>query len=482
MPFDDDDTPFTHPTATNLQESPVTHPKENEKDEDEDEEIDLQKFISLFDRRGIVSQAIRRGEKDFESHGTKAQENLLEASRQVLEEVLKEPRLQNESSWIRGWYFPSRWENVPPEEDEVVLGVSCPKESARKKGLFLRERVVIVEQPQSVIFKTIGRVIPGLSKKDHGYEKIWLLPEEALFLLDRGTLDLWWPTNSFEDIFPIASHPLSRGGIDNYEYGFPLSQEAAYSLLISDTAERGKVTLEQFQVYANLRRTGYIVFRAPQAFIPPGGGVIETSEPDQFSKANGIWSWMVSLILNRNRSSSHVTRTISNMGPLVQPGLYNNYRSIYEKLAIVPRHKPRQRHSCTQTEDPYKIFFFVWKSGRPEFPISVPPLPDFYMAVVDARITSMPTMDQISNLLATMPWNPPREGPNIYAKLKHGHRHVIIAVVDQGVINYYRLAEGAFGEQLLYPRFDNTRPAGGPKTSRGQRRGSGRGGKRGSKR
>ncbi|KAJ4306980.1 tRNA-splicing endonuclease subunit sen54 [Collariella sp. IMI 366227] len=44
--------------------------------------------------------------------------------------------------------------------------------------------------------------------------------------------------------------------------GFPLSLQAAYALLIGEDGERGKISLQKFQVYANLKRCGYNVLRA----------------------------------------------------------------------------------------------------------------------------------------------------------------------------------------------------------------------------
>ena len=442
--------------------------------DEENEQHDVEEFLSLFDRRRIAAQATRRGEKDFESHGTRAQEALLETSRQLLEEVLREPRIQTEHAWLRAWYFPSWWANAAAETDEVEIGAPASKEAGKKRGLFVRERVVVADRQNSVMFRNIGRVVPGLAKTDPVFEKVWLLPEEALFLLDRGSMELWWPTKSLEETFPAASREPVAGGLDEYEGGFPLSQEAAYSLLIGDAGERGKVTLEQFQVYANLRRTGYTVLRAPQHYTLPKHSVDDRPRQLKGSSKVGLWQWMVSLVFRTEKPG-----TLEMYGPLVRPGLYRSYRTIYEKLATIPRHKPdRAVEGHPLTQDPYKVFYFIWKMGRPDFSKSKPPPPDFYVAVVEARKTGMPTLQQISDLLETTPREGAKENASMYAKLKHGHRHVIIAVVDQGVINYYRLAEGAFGEQLIFPRFDNSRtPIRGQKTLR--RGGGGGGGGRG---
>lgn len=60
----------------------------------------------------------------------------------------------------------------------------------------------------------------------------------------------------------------------------------------------------------------------------------------------------------------------------------------------------------------------------------------------------------------------------MYQKLKHGYRDVILAVVDQGVTSYLRIADAAFGREKLYER--KGRAPGGKRGGRGGGRGRGR--------
>ena len=43
--------------------------------------------------------------------------------------------------------------------------------------------------------------------------RLWLLPEEALFLMERWSLDLWWPTRAIEELFP----PVVEGAEGEYK-------------------------------------------------------------------------------------------------------------------------------------------------------------------------------------------------------------------------------------------------------------------------
>lgn len=75
---------------------------------------------------GVSAQTIRRGEKDFESHGTRAQADALEQSRGAMRDVLSYERVHPASTKAgvnvaRGWYFPGWWEGFV-EEDEYRGG------------------------------------------------------------------------------------------------------------------------------------------------------------------------------------------------------------------------------------------------------------------------------------------------------------------------------------------------------------------------
>lgn len=47
---------------------------------------------------------------------------------------------------------------------------------------------------------------------------------------------------------------------------------------------------------------------------------------------------------------------------------------------------------------------------------------------------------------------PPRSDAQLYAKLRNGYKSVILAVVDQGVTSYLRLADAGFCGEKLFER------------------------------
>ena len=109
----------------------------------------------------------------------------------------------------------------------------------------------------------------------------------------------------------------------------------------------------------------------------------------------------------------------------------------------------------TQFKDRHSLSycFDVWKPG-PNFRKSNPPSPDYRVAVLDARDDNFPTHKQLDCLLASTPEDPlsERSRTQLYQKLKHGTKSAILAIVDQGVVSYIRMADSRFGNEQLYER------------------------------
>jgi tRNA-splicing endonuclease subunit Sen54 len=82
-------------------------------------------------------------------------------------------------------------------------------------------------------------------------------------------------------------------------------------------------------------------------------------------------------------------------------------------------------------------------------------------------------LEQLSSLLETTPYDPPLENVQLYGKLRWGYKNVILAIVDQGVTSYLRVADTVFGKERIYERASK-----GPGAKRGGR-GGGRGGRGG---
>lgn len=419
----------------------------------------------------------KRGEKDFEEHGTRAQLSVLEASRQAMHDAISGDRIHADSkNSVRAWYFGEEVFNGDEVERQALMS-----ERVRGRGLE-KDRIVMLESMSGTHYRTMGKAAQG-TEAGRG----WLLPEEALYLLERGNIDLWWP-HSHATAQILAGDWIKYGYDDDksFDQGVPMSLQAAYSLLIGEG--EGKTSLEEFTVFANLKRAGFVVNRHQP---PPPAPEPEVSSSwdwlpsyPSFEGKPGLLGWLFPNLI----TSATSTSTSPQYGPLANKRYYRNYASLYPSLSIVPLHKPTATPPLNPPpeDSPFKLSFDIYKPSRiPTFAKSHPGPPDFRICVVDADDTSAPTLEELTALLESTPFDPPNPGggdAKSFARLKHGWRNVILAVLDGGIISYLNMSEGAFGEEKLWERFDRGNVVRGGKgggRGRGGFRGRGRGRGRG---
>lgn len=312
-----------------------------------------------------------------------------------------------------------------------------------------------VDHPTGKMFQTMGSA--------DSRNVTWLLPEEALYLIERGSLDIRWPVQA--------------------DVSVPMSLQAAYASLMG----RGGLTLERFTVYCALRRLGYVLIRAAtwgdsDSDADEGElvGSPETGSEESQTKATppsmGFLDGLMRLLFSFLIPSSPPPGD-RRYGPMVTPGLYRSHNDIFRALSLIPSHDPgRQIRIHTNPARPFRISYDVYKPSTP-FKKTAPPQPDFRLAVMDARCSSMPRLDQIAALLDSMPHTPLGQNKKLEAKLKAGHRTVFLAIVDMGTVSYLRFSDAAFGNEKLYEQKFVRRTKGrrlGP-ANHGKKKFSGRG-------
>lgn len=324
---------------------------------------------------------------------------------------------------------------------------------------------VYVPIPKGSIFKTMGQA--------DRWNRIWLLPEEALYLLERGSLDIRWPNTPAD----TEDSELAQESVP----AIPMSLQAAYACFLG----RGGLTLERYSVFTGLRRLGYALARAPgwddtaAAHSNDDVGKGTYTQPQQrgpglagiFSR---IFDWLYDPLCTASTAA----------GPAVGCGIHRSYSmsidesvyfarllthltvDIYKKLAMIPWYDPATatQRDPLDTDAPFRVVFHVYKPSTPIKKTALP-TPDFRVAVINAReTTSIATLAQLGALLESTPLDPPRGekmGRLLYMRLRHGYRNVVLAVVDQGVVSYLRVADSAFGKEKLF--MSKNGPS-GPKT------------------
>ena len=152
---------------------------------------------------------------------------------------------------------------------------------------------VLVENQKGQHFRTMGQA---------DGRGIHLLPEEALYLIERGNLDVRWP------------HDIGEPFI-----GLPFSLQSAYTYFLG----RRDLTLERYTVYAGLKRSGYIVQRS-SAWFPSGWhkwswDVDTESVQTEAPKPPSIFAGFYKFLFDSKPADPPP------LGPLISPGLYRSY-------------------------------------------------------------------------------------------------------------------------------------------------------------
>lgn len=304
----------------------------------------------------------------------------------------------------------------------------------------------VIENPKGPMTKTMG--------KGDAHGRLNLLPEEALYLIERGTMDLRWRSEELD--------------------GIPLSLQAAYAHLLGNQG----LTLERYTVYTSLKRIGYVVMRGPAWYESDyDKDFVRPRQLERDSKPLGLFTRFYKSLFFTPRNQPPV-------GPLITPGLYRDYNTIYRLLSLIPTHDPSlptdqeslrssasMGHPTSLIHPRIRCCYHAWKpTNTHDFRKSAPPPPDFRIAVVNAREEGFPVLEQLDDLLQSVPYNPPPVGSEgqVYKRVKHGWRNVVLAVVDQGVVSYLRVGDAGFGMERVYV---------GSGRGRGGKRGGGRGGR-----
>ncbi|RPD62557.1 hypothetical protein L226DRAFT_504091 [Lentinus tigrinus ALCF2SS1-7] len=451
------------PTAAPKPEASQDRDEEEQSSGDEDQGPDWTKIPGLNVARPVIP---KRGEKDFEpttQGGSGLQRHVLDRSRSAMLEALKATRTISHKSVSHAiWY---------PQLGRAHVTVA--------KGIHL-----------STMGHSVARASEGSEDAKKVQKRLELLPEEALYLVERGAMFCWKPTD-------VPLHKTLH--LDDME-GVPMSVQQAYAEMIG--AE--DLTFERYQVYAYLRRLGYVVTRtkppSPDYPVPP-------PFPNQVSTS--IVGRLFSAV---NSFLSRIVRIFTGGCDWWRPICFSrwlhhnmNNKSLFKSLRFLPSGYDIPLHVQRAPEappTPYQIFYNLYKPST-TFKKTASPPPDFSVVIVNARTTPMPTISELTDLFGELPelpppvprkrmsfaqqkqaaaavaeskqtasqapfaqpsllrrsfaWIWPMPGADNNAKtpprptypfpsLKSGKKMVVVAAVDAGTISFFRFGQGVFTE------------------------------------
>ena len=280
----------------------------------------------------------RRGEKDFEPRntigtgtGTKLQQHLLDKSRNAMFTALTGARGTNSRSMSHAIWLP---------------GI------ARAHVIHARGKH----------FATLGASV----SRDGSKKRLELLPEEALYLFERGSLFCWKQSS------PDAVYPEELED-DTPAPGQPMSVQQGYAEMLGHE----NLSLDHYQVYAYLKRLGYNVLRTSSPTPPLVSWwrrcVSALLQPFRAVR-NGLALFLEIPIWKRRdwwrprlyhgwlfpRNYSQLCFTLSLTSPHAPSS-----DELFSRLQFIPRGHGLPLNSrytdSKQNKTPYKIFFDVYK-------------------------------------------------------------------------------------------------------------------------
>ncbi|KDN40083.1 hypothetical protein RSAG8_08404, partial [Rhizoctonia solani AG-8 WAC10335] len=255
------------------------------------------------------------------------------------------------------------------------------------------------------------------SNSTKAQKRLELMPEEALYLMERGSLFCWK-----ENAVSASMRDELDSDLDdcNVSIGAPMSVQQAFTEMIGVDG----LEIQHYLVYAYLKRLGYTVNRASA----PANTPLYPLPPPNNAKSGALLHKLCSLLAPILRHLASPIRMIQSiLGPFLftyhgasiggMLGLMSRSftnTSIFESLRTMasghdmPLRQYRPEQSASNRNTTFKAFWNIWKPSTPWRKLDVPK-PDFEIAVVDARKTPVPDIYQLTE-------NKVRSRP-----LNHGH-------------------------------------------------------------
>ncbi|CAH2353236.1 tRNA-splicing endonuclease subunit Sen54p [[Candida] railenensis] len=422
----------------------------------DDEEVD-----AIQDWKILTQDVVpKRGDKDFAPDGTLVQSQLLEDSRNAMYAALAVRRGHTIKQELVAIWYPERKEAYVPH----------------LRGPY---------------FKDIGRPSSSPSNK---IQAAWLNPIETVYLCERGSVRIFLHNDSYERyktriLQNYIQKEKSQGQGNNFDddddeqFDFEsnlvsLSLAHLYALAFShDSTLVGK-----YQVYSYLKRLGYLVLDFKDS---------TTRQLDEYHKLveNKANESSISIFQAlKSYTLSLFSSKVSNI--LLAKRHYFTYKSIFRSLRLIPSYSTYDslKKLKEPTENKLTPCFDVWKP-TPQFSKKNPTQPDFQIVIANTNQSSFPSLSQIQELFnssnhmlnSNTTKNTPAtiknssSGPSKreiraqrakeryskldpkiqrsidYNKLKdkkfkfgNSGRCFIVALIDNGVVNFVNLSEGDF--------------------------------------
>lgn len=458
-----------------MADEPVTVSKVDVQYDAEDEVHDW-RFLSK-----AGSGIPKRGDKDFEPDGTQVQRDGLQESRDAMYEALGGVRGHHmKHKLISVWVPLQNYSIVPHAKGNYFRDMGKPVNLGTriKDGMQLNplETVYLVERGSMVIYvgnAEFERFLAG-DVETFDYEK--------LVKMDLAMLYAYAFVDCLVDHYQVYSY-LKRHGY--------LVRKVVKDTIGERNVRKYQATKDKKPEASNLG-LGLIDSIA----VSNAGSDNIRSKPTSLPAVHLLTNIITSASTKVNCILHYIFKNLRQVGLISLPITninhyltkhYFNYTSVFRSLRLIPTSTTIETPHTEQSS--YNLHFDVWKP-TPTFSKKNPPAPDFQICIVSSEATKFPTLSTIQSLLSETIYDPTPKvvGENSAKKfskknsmppskkeirqqrqkarqakldasvqlrnkylktrdikLKFGHgRSVVIAVVDNGILNFVNLAEGDF--------------------------------------
>lgn len=329
----------------------------------EDEVQDWKIFSKIEKNQGVIP---KRGDKDFQPDGTDIQANRLKESQDAMYNTLEE----SSHNRLR----------------QVLVGI-----------WIATEKKVLVPHAKGTFFKDIGKAV-RINKHLQGN---WINPIEAVYLAERGSMVIYSSNWEFDRLllghdeeaitYPEVGQPIPIGYLYVLAFGhdpglYDKYQVYAYlkrfGYLVQDF--RRLDTRTQGDKYEDYLKKKISFFDKIKL---------------NFKKAFSYVFWLISSKFCNSDIDTDLYSKALQIGVLA-PGPsgmhfrtmhYFNYTSVFETLKLIPSYRAFDslRNCPPKKKQGYNLAFNVWKP-YPNFSKNKPPPPDFQLCIINTEKQPFP--------------------------------------------------------------------------------------------
>lgn len=320
-------------------------------DSDDEEDMPDYRVLSVLSSKHLTAGGMsadapapsipKRGEKDFEPTGFGGQTKVLEQSRHALFTTISLPRAHSSKTLCTATWDPH-----------------------------FQRAFVHVQRGQSCTH--IGVSQRRLLETGKNQTCLELFPEETIYLIERGALDCRWTLT-----------PGAVPSADAFPTCIPITISQAFSHLMGQDG----CTIARYQIYAYLKRLGYIVQRASLV------DELRASAPSKLLRQRkrvlvgfllGWWRACTRIFFMIYHFLRYCIRKLcTRQRGLLGISTTDSFDTIFETLQIVATDEPKAPLKHVQDES-LQPFFYAWRPAS-HFKRTHPPPPEFRICVLETH-------------------------------------------------------------------------------------------------